>query len=1138
MVKLNRGLVANGDVSAFRISADSRRVVYRADQDVDEVSELYSVPIAGGTTVKLNGILAAGGYVSSDFQLSGDSSRAVYRADQDTDAVNELYSVPIAGGTPTQLNGSLPVNGNVMDFEISADGARVAYRADQEIDEVRELYVVPITGGAELKLNGGLATGGDVSATYVVSPDGRRVVYRADQDTDGVYEVYGIPVAGGAGVKLNGPLVDGGDAASLKISPDGGRVVYVADQDTNEVQELYSVPITGGVTVKLNGSLAAGGDVWHEFLIGLDGARVVYYADQDADNVYELYSVPIAGGDVVKLNGALPAGGSVMDGYKLSPDGSRVVYFADQDTDGVQELYSVPVEGGDAVKLNGALVTGGHVFEFRFSADGLRVVYRADQDTDDVVELYAVPTVGGDAVKLNDTLVAGGDVDRGPQISPDGLRVVYRADQETDERDELYSVPITGGAVVKLNRPLALDGDVTSGFQISPDGSRVVYVADEDTSGVHELYSAPIAAAGASVKLNGALASGGDVWEDFLISSDGSRVVYRADQDAVGVDELYSVPITGGDPVKLNGPMGSFGDVIPGYRLSADGRRVFYRADQVANGVNELYGVPVGGGVAVRLNAALTRGGRVISFELSPDDSCVVYRADQDTDEVFELYVWKAQSVWASGGGDWRSALNWTDGTPPDGTTEAVVTRSAVVHVPAGASPVEAESLVLGGGSGPSVVELRDGAALTLRHGAVLFAGAVLRGDGAIDMGSSTLSVPAGAELRAGEGECLALHSGPVMNAGRIEAFGTSSRPAEMEFSGEVSNAAGTGAIAGHHATLRFWQGLANGGSLSFGNGINDVLGDVSNEPGGLITVSGGATAIFYDDVSNQSVINVSAAGGLQSTAVFFGALSGNGVSGGGHVFIEGDARPGFSAGVMAFGGDLSCGPLATLEVELGGTAPGTEYDRIAVAGHLTLGGRLSVAMLNGFTPVAGMAFDTWDAGSVSGEFAGTDVPPLPPGAFWHTGELDVTGELRVGLTPETYPEFAAYYGLTSGAHEDEEGDDRANLVEYIWASNPLLHDADGARVVLHVLDDEAHVTFPLACPLGRDVILDVETATTLAGPVAWQSLATRTGNGPWSGDATVTRADVAPGLERVTVVHPVADAPKRYYRLTARLLP
>jgi hypothetical protein len=56
------------------------------------VYELYSVPLDGGAApVKLNGALVSGSNIYSDFQISPDSSRVVYLADQETDDVDELF---------------------------------------------------------------------------------------------------------------------------------------------------------------------------------------------------------------------------------------------------------------------------------------------------------------------------------------------------------------------------------------------------------------------------------------------------------------------------------------------------------------------------------------------------------------------------------------------------------------------------------------------------------------------------------------------------------------------------------------------------------------------------------------------------------------------------------------------------------------------------------------------------------------------------------------------------------------------------------------------------------------------------------------------------------------------------------------
>ena len=72
-LKLNKALVLGGSVEGGLISPDSRRVVYRADQETDGIFELYSVPIRGPAAdgIKLNKALVPGGDVVN---LSADQS--------------------------------------------------------------------------------------------------------------------------------------------------------------------------------------------------------------------------------------------------------------------------------------------------------------------------------------------------------------------------------------------------------------------------------------------------------------------------------------------------------------------------------------------------------------------------------------------------------------------------------------------------------------------------------------------------------------------------------------------------------------------------------------------------------------------------------------------------------------------------------------------------------------------------------------------------------------------------------------------------------------------------------------------------------------------------------------------------------
>ena len=502
VVKLNAPLVAGGninrssdkrDFNAF-ISSDDRYVVYLADQEMHEVYELYSVPIKGGTPVKLNAPLVPGGSVAGPLasfltqtKISLNSQYVIYIADQEVDGVYELYRVPIEGGTPVKLNPPLVSGGGVKSQKISPDNKHIIYLADQEVDDVYELYSVPIEGSTPVKLNAPLVSGGDVKTrTYlmrfdsiefdpVISRDGTHVVYIADQETDEIDELYSVPINGGTPVKLNPPLVSGGMVSGLpSISSDDRYVVYQAVQDTEGVVELYSVPIEGGTSIKLNAPLAFRGSVLSH-KISSDSRFVVYYADGRTG----LYSVPVEGGTPIRLTPSLTDGGDVS-AYQITPDGIHVIYTAEQDTERISELFSVPIMGGVPVKLNHALASGSFVQSSEISPDGKYIIYWTEEETGEN-QLYSVPTEGGTPIRLNAPTVSGNFV-YSAQISPDSSRVIYHSDQ-------LYSVPILGGTPLRLNMPLVSGGSAWSLPKMSSDGSRIIYVADQETRGVFELYS-------------------------------------------------------------------------------------------------------------------------------------------------------------------------------------------------------------------------------------------------------------------------------------------------------------------------------------------------------------------------------------------------------------------------------------------------------------------------------------------------------------------------------------------------------------------------------------------------------------------------------------------------------------------------
>ncbi len=357
---LSGDLVPGGSVIGFRIGLGGSWVAYVADQLVDGRHELFGVPIdASAGPVPLQGALVDGGDVHGSLAISPDGARVVYLADQDVDEVWELHSVPIdASASAVELSGALPPGGDVLQLPLLTPDGRAVYVADQDENDVLELYCVPLDASASsIRISGPMVAGGGLASGRIehvvqLAPDGQRAVYLADQETDGVLELFVARTDGSASPqKLSGALVAGGNVATgpfpaFAISPDGARVVYLADQEKDEVFELFVVPIDASAApTRIHGALLADADVVSGFGVSPDSAWVVFAADLRHDETFELFAAPIGGGPLRRMNGPLVAGGDAITDWRgplfgFTPDSRRVVYVADQDTDGVFELYA------------------------------------------------------------------------------------------------------------------------------------------------------------------------------------------------------------------------------------------------------------------------------------------------------------------------------------------------------------------------------------------------------------------------------------------------------------------------------------------------------------------------------------------------------------------------------------------------------------------------------------------------------------------------------------------------------------------------------------------------------------------------------------------------------------------------------
>jgi autotransporter-associated beta strand protein len=314
------------------------------------------------------------------------------------------------------------------------------------------------------------------------------------------------------------------------------------------------------------------------------------------------------------------------------------------------------------------------------------------------------------------------------------------------------------------------------------------------------------------------------------------------------------------------------------------------------------------------------------------------------------------------------------------------VHANATLTVDGASSSVTEKNQSVWGIGAPANVTFSNGATGDLE-------GEVDLAPGAVSGSSATLNVQSGATVGVGTLALVADDSSGLSATININGAGSS---LNQNIPGLISSTITVGNSVSSPAAINIGT-TAGGGSLTTGTGL------VTINRTGSVTVGNGANAGTLN-VSGPIIVN--AGGSLTinsgSVATISGAYFGTAIGGGGgQVNFGSSINPGYGVGNAAnatFGGNVALASTAGLNIEIGGTTSGTQFDHVNVTGQLALSGTLTVSLINGFTPVAGNSFHILDWGSRNGTFATLSLASLPSSLMWNTLPLYSAGTLAVNL--------------------------------------------------------------------------------------------------------------------------------------------
>jgi dipeptidyl aminopeptidase/acylaminoacyl peptidase len=346
-------------VGAPQVSPDGRWIVVSVVEpsydDTTQLSDLWLIDTAARHSSRR---LTSTRRPENGVVWSPDSRRVVFSAQRENDDVPQLYSLDLASGGEAQRLTNLSGGARVPAF--SKDGRHLAFisvmypdAADDATNKLR------METHRSRKSNARIYDGFPVRSwdKWLDVRQVRIFVQTLDEDGMGVGSphdlIYGTRLAANPG--FAGRLTDTGEELDLTFTPDNLGIVFSATTNRNAAaysftdSQLFLVSIDGGEPRQIT----TGNDVWSEPRFTPDGrALLAEHETQTPTIVYNItrlagLSWPKLDKQWVVTSGLDRAVGS----FAISPD-SREVYFTAEDS-GNEKLYSVHVSGGTVQTLFG-----------------------------------------------------------------------------------------------------------------------------------------------------------------------------------------------------------------------------------------------------------------------------------------------------------------------------------------------------------------------------------------------------------------------------------------------------------------------------------------------------------------------------------------------------------------------------------------------------------------------------------------------------------------------------------------------------------------------------------------------------------------------------------------------------------------
>ena len=501
--------------SAFWHGVDSEDGLSNIFQAKLETDEILNYP---GGKLQFGEVL--------DFQFVPSKNLVVWRGKTETKLSSDLYFTDLNTGEISNINKVHDLNMDFISFQISPDEEWLLFVAKNIPSSRRILYSIRFDGSPPIQLSKRrkfesrfvqIISSGSVRHDFIISEDSKNVLYELEHDAEVV--IYTAIDGSTSDTILMGSEKGFINVHSQRIINDGNHAIF------SNYESLILANLDTASSITFNNEEMAG--YFTEFYVSSDSSNIfaknvtsggmlfvfsINYDDLSVSADPLLPNNKIAGNFryARKIDKVIYDTNISPDSFQLwaiNSDGThdKLLFQDDESTYNYRltaisskEKYAVIEAKENVTNLKKQIIIeidNPEYFQiidssyFTFTPSEESLVFISELDNQNVNRLYWISMENGRVENLSGSFSFEGDV-RNFSLTPDGEYVIYSANKLGDSQYQLYSVPISGGPSTILNGILGPEQSInrlSSISQISPDG-RIMYLADQDIAGLEELY--------------------------------------------------------------------------------------------------------------------------------------------------------------------------------------------------------------------------------------------------------------------------------------------------------------------------------------------------------------------------------------------------------------------------------------------------------------------------------------------------------------------------------------------------------------------------------------------------------------------------------------------------------------------------